>query len=134
MNIKAIASILIIALLTFTTLVYAVPWILSIFTHGTIKSAYELTATPSSIDWGNVTLNTPFSRLVDITNVGTINITKLTMTYNNSSPNLMAYTLTWNCTDIALPVDDYVTANFTLTIITAEAGPFSFDIWIGDNV
>ena len=134
MNVKAIASILIIALLTFTTLVYAVPWILSIFTHGTIKSAYGLTATPSSIDWGIVSLNTPISRLVDITNVGTINITKLTMTYNKSSLNLMDYTLTWNCADFALPVGYYVTANFTLIVYTAVEGAFNFDIWIGDNV
>jgi len=131
MNAKALTAIIAIALLTFTGLAYGLPWVLKIATHGTISSEYVLTAEP--IDWGNISLNTPVSRLVNITNFGTKNVTKLTMKYNNSSPNLMDYTLTWNCTNSKLPVDYYVTANFTLTIKTAEAGPFTFDIWIGDN-
>ena len=134
MNFKAIVAIICIAILTFTTLVYALHLILKIITQGTIELEYALTAEPSNIDWGNVTLNTPINRSVDIDNVGTKNMTSLTMKYENPSANLLNYTVLWNCEGLDLPVGDVITATFTLTVYEATEGAFSFDIWIGDNV
>ena len=129
MNFKALGAILLIAILTFATLTYGMPYLLRILNTGTVSNIC-LSADPTTIDWGTVEIGKPINKTVNLTNVGTENITSLTMTYSNPSENLINYTLTWNYEDDPLPVDYYISVNFTLTIWQAESGPFSFDIYI----
>ena len=130
MNLKALGAILLIAVLTFAALTYGIPYLLTILNTGTVSSIYDLSAVPPAIDWGIVEIGKPINKTVNLTNVGTENITSLTMTYSNSSENLINYTLTWNCEGDPLPVGYCISVDFTLTIWQANSGPFSFDIYI----
>lgn len=129
-----IVTLLLIAILATITFATAMTlYQLLIRTSGTIPIAEELTATPSSIDWEIVALDTPISKLVDVDNAGTVDYTTLTITTENASANLLDFTLTHNYTDEALPAGYYLTISFTLTVYAASSGPFSFDIKIVGN-
>jgi hypothetical protein len=80
-----------------------------------------LTATPSNINWGNVT--GPTTRNVNITSTADVNFT-LTMT-----SDCTVGTLTWNLENTTLPAHQTATATFTLyPNWNAPVGPFTFDI------
>ena len=107
----------------------AVNYLLTIPSEGVVEPKTELTPEPVSIDWGDVPLNTSITRLVNIYNIGTLNVT-LNMTYTLASGSLTNYTLEWDCEGLELPVGYYTPANFTLTIYEASANPFHIDIHI----
>lgn len=93
----------------------------------------ELSADPTSIDWGDIYNGSVSERNTTLTNTGTRPFTSLNMTYGNASLNLINYTVTWDAEDIALPVGQSLMANFTLTVYNATAGPFNLDIYIQDK-
>ena len=133
MNAKALTAIILIASLTFATLAYGVPTLLTITGTGTIPSIYKLTSNSTTISWGNpITLDVPISKSLTITNEGTKNVTKLTMNYT-ASPNLHDYSLTWNCENQTLPIGHEITATWTLTVTEAADGLFTITINIADK-
>lgn len=100
---------------------------------GFIPAGYSVTASPLSLDWGNVAINETATQNITLTNNGK-DIASLNMTYGNASTSLLNYTLSWDAEGEPLPNGYYITANFTLTIYDAvENSTFSFDIWITDK-
>lgn len=101
-------------------------------THGVFQGEYGLTFNPTEIDWGNVTLDTPVIRSVQLTNTGTKDFWNLTASYGNETTNLINYTLFWDVSMNSdyLLIGESILANFTLVIYNATSGPFQFDIYI----
>jgi hypothetical protein len=128
-----VIAILIIALLVGVAVGTTLQDILRIPTSGDLDLTYGLTANPTSIYWGNITLNTPITKQLNLTNTGTKPIANLTASYGNETSNLVDYTLAWDAEDFALPIGASILANFTLTILDATGDRFSFDIYIADK-
>jgi len=58
------------------------------------------------------------------------------MTYGNATVNLVDYTLSWDAEGLPLPTNNWLLANFTLTIYEANitvSEAFTMDIWINDK-
>lgn len=110
------------------------PLIFTLLSSGTVVQNYGLSVVPSSINWGNVTLNENVTKQVNITNTGR-NIASLNMTYNGTA-NLLNYTLEWTAENSTLLSGNSLIANFTLTVYTFNftvTDQFSIDIQIGDK-
>jgi len=101
---------------------------LSIPNTGNIIAPANITATPSSLDWGAITQGTEEWRLVTLTNNGG---TPTTLTPDSITYNAETYlTLNSNITaDYILNPSASVCVNFTLTVDpTAPIGSFNFNI------
>ncbi len=88
----------------------------------------NLTANPTSINWGTIDPGTSVTSLVSLTNTGNAAET-LTM----STTNLPSYlTLSWNCTNYSLSASGSCYAMFTLTVSPSSTlgAAFNFVITI----
>ena len=125
------ATLLFIVYLILTTTVYGiVKMLVTIPTTGFVEPL-KLDANPSSIEWGNFSLNDPQIQTVTLTNNENLPISNLTMNY--TLPSGFTGTLTWNYTDQTLAVGEFVVVEFNLTITSGE-GDFAFDINIEGDV
>ena len=96
-----------------------------------------LMTTPDHLDWGVVTVGVPKTRNVTLTSVNATSPIQLTMSTVNASANLLNYTVVWDAENVTLQPQTSITANFTLTIHTAdvtETADFTFDIIIASNL
>lgn len=127
-----IGSIIFGCVLVLSSVVFALhEGLLTIPTQGTLTYA-EITAFPSSIQWGNMTYGVPNTKTVRIDNVSNVTITGLTMNY--TFPVGWNASLTWNLEGQNLTVGEYAWADFTLRVLeTPEDGPFNFSIDIDDS-
>jgi len=91
-----------------------------------------LSATPSTIEWGNVTVGLAVTRAVNLTADGT-DISSLNMTVANHTANLRNYTVTWDAEGYPLKSGESLLANFTLTVRDADKGNFHMTILVGEK-
>ena len=108
------------------------PFLVTLIPTGGFINEYDLTFTPTYIDWGNVTIGVSVTKNVNITNTGK-EIVNLTANATNPSDNLFNFTVSWIAEGNALPYNASLVTYFTLTVYNATAGPFKFDIEISDK-
>jgi hypothetical protein len=95
-------------------------------TTGTIATTANLTASPSTIDWGTLNPSQTVDRYVTLTNIGDTATQPLTVT---ATP--VVGTLTENATSKIVPAHNSIIVDFRLTIsASASSGAFSFTITI----
>ena len=95
----------------------------SVQTSGTtavISDMFDIT--PSSINWGTVSLGASVSRQVVVANKENFPLT-MSMTYGSVLPEGIVKSLVWNCTNYVLPARASITASITLTL--ADTMPLS---------
>jgi len=96
-------------------------------TDGTVVEP-TVGVTPSTVQWGNVTVNVPNLQTIEVTNMGPLDITNLHLTY--TLPETFDATVTWDLEGTSLNVAQSTFAQLNLTLTVAPEGPFTFDIII----
>lgn len=125
MNKKLLATLTFVIFLSFIFVTQAVEQLV-IPQTGKIVTPPSISANPSSINWGNVTIGESYTETCEISNSGT-SPALLNMTYDNITLGV----LTWDFENQTLPASSTVLVNFTLTInLTAPQGDFAFNIYI----
>lgn len=124
-----IATLLFICFALTVTLVWATTMkdLATIPTDGTVTEP-SVGVTPSTVHWGNVTVNVPNLQTIEVTNMGPLDITNLHLTY--TLPEAFDATLTWDLEGTSLNVAQSTFAQLNLTLTVAPEGPFTFDIHI----
>ena len=100
--------------------------------NGHLTPLAGLSATPTSIEWGNVTVGLAVTRAVNLTANGE-DIGSLNMTVANYTSNLRNYTVTWDAEGYPLKSGESVMANFTLTVRDADTGNFHIEFLVGEE-
>lgn len=104
-----------------------------ISTSGTFTPTYNITMTPSTIDWGDAELDTTITRTVTITNTGSKTIGSLTMiTTNLVGITPSDFTITWDLEGQQLDIEASKIATFTFTLTDVPESTWNFDIQISD--
>ena len=122
---------IIIAFALALTITAAASYILDIPTSG-ITTTKDMTADPSSINWGTVTVGEPATKTATLTNTGNTPFTLLNMTTSNVK-GLTSFTCTWNLEGAELNPAENIIAEFTLTVHSHTETNFSFDIIITEG-
>jgi len=125
------ATLLLMGFLMFSFGVFAVTRYLRVPTGGEINLMGNLVADPSNFSWGNVALKVPVTRSVNLTNTGNATITKLNLTYVQTTTILINYTVSWNLEGWSINPSETLKANFTLTVYNATKGSFALELYIG---
>ena len=127
MNFKTMSPItilaLIIAILLLTVgIIYAAGQLISIPTNGTVITAATLTATPATLEWGNITRGTSKNVTLLLTNIGGTDTAALLITNTLPSGLYLEY-------DNASAILAGQSRNITFTLnatVTAPLGAFSY--------
>lgn len=91
-----------------------------------IETAPNLTASPSSINWGTIKPGETVTRSVTLTNTGTSPTQALTMTSTST-----VGTVTWDAEGLTVNNQTPLVITFSLTVYaSASQGPFNFTITI----
>jgi len=97
--------------------------------HGTIIYGIGISVTPSSLDWGNLTINSTNQKAIIVTNT---NITDVKLTLDSSDePSYLE--LTWDYANQIIASGKSMQINMTLKVLQEAinyTGPFSFNIII----
>lgn len=134
MNKKALwMTVIFVCAVAGLTAVMAVGLPALINTSGTYDTTMDITLTPSTIAWGEVTINTPVTKAVEISNTGGTNIDSLDFTVINLV-GLSVSDFTFSC-DIqgqSLIVGQTKIATFTFTLTSPVSSAWSFDIQVDE--
>jgi hypothetical protein len=112
----------------------------SIPTEGTIETTIPIIlASPSTIDWGTITVGGSTTKTVTLTNNSTESETITDMTFITAewaNTTDLGLELTWDYTGTNIYAKQNITVTFTLSSITAPAEPtfFNFSIVITPHV
>lgn len=113
------------------TLAYAFQQLATVNNHGTIKTAYGLSANVTSHDWGKMNLHEEKSYGINVTNTGTEDITYLNYSITNII-GLNDFIVDWTGESQSLAVGASLDTTFSLEIVDGVNGTnFSFDLELG---
>ena len=131
-KLKAILIVILVVslLISAVYIVYAVTTYLSIPSSGTILTTAGLTATPTSINWGDIPAGstTPLTRDITLQNTGQQSTLPLNMTASTTTYGIVTWT--GENAIILAGAQQIFTLTFTPSA-SAPAGSFSFNIIIG---
>lgn len=126
------ATLLFLIFSALTTIVYAgIKTLQTIETSGAITHAM-IETTPSTIEWGNMTVGDPNIKELALTNTGNLTIELLHIDYE--LPIDFTGSLSWDLEGESLDIGQTKVALLNLTVTDAPEVPFAFNITITGDV